>query len=700
MMDNGTHDEIPQFRVWTCGSLLVERWDGCCYQPVRIGEWGGSNYPRLLLKVLLCQRGRQARRGEVLEHLWPEIGPEESAAYLNDAAYRLRTVLRPGKGEQSLLLTGENAGNYRLAAQGKLWVDADAALSLLEQAETAEHAGEDPLLLVEEAARYLVRGVFLAEEEQLWAYGRRATLERTRHGCVLWQARLYQQHGWLRRAERLLCQLLEENPTDEDALCILMTNLHRQQRTSEALHLFKHTAHLLREDGLEITASTRALAERLRTQVVTDLPGQDGKHIQRERRPGLSVPSSTHSQALAPIEAISLQRSRHFPVYQEQVDISHMLLEGDASLEQQSGVWLGLGAGSLSSLFDAGWSIENVLDALRVVLQGVQGMPAISRRKLLQLGAAAMVSTIAVPAGKHVSEEERMQLVRALGESIGAGWKLFHRASPTQMLAIGRAQLYLTQQAHSSLYPDVRPLFYSGIYQLIGATSYFLSQFNEAQKAIDQAYIVSLQSADVWLIGQSLSWQAYLWESLGQYSHVLETADEALRIISRQSDIESIRLRARLFAYSAESAALIGDEKDMQIRLATSKELLEYIPGNHEEFDHSSWFQHAGTCALNIGHYDLAVTQLQQAINGLPVEWTLRYLSTSLSLARAFACLKELDETLAIAYKILPVITSIQAALLKQKFLHYLQSDLLGNFPDDKRCQTLLTQARQQLALL
>ncbi|HJT59088.1 MAG TPA: BTAD domain-containing putative transcriptional regulator [Ktedonobacteraceae bacterium] len=700
MTDNGSQDEVPQFRVWTCGPLLVERWDGSAYHPVRTSEWAGSSYPRLLLKVLVCQRGRQVRRGEVLEHLWPEIDPEESGVCLNDAAYRLRTVLRPGKGEQSLLHTGENAGSYRLAGQDKLWIDADAALSLLEQAEAAEHKGDDPLPLVEEAAQYLVRGVFLAEEEELWAYGRRATLERARHGCVLWQARLYQQRKWLRKAERLLCQLLEENPTDEDALCILMTNLHQQRRTSEALHLFKHTAHLLREEGMEIMASTKKLAERLRTSVETSLPNQNEQNISHKGGHELAIRSNDHSRSLAPMETNALQLSRHFPVYQEQADVSHMLLEGDTSLEQQLGIWLGLGASSLSSLFDAGWSIEKVLDALQIVLQGVQDMPAISRRKLLQLGAAAMVSTIAIPAGKHVSEEERMQLVKALGESIGAGWKLFHKASPTQMLAIGRAQLYLTQQAHSSLYSEVRPLFYSAIYQLIGATSYFLGQFNEAQKAVDQSYIVSLQSADGWLIGQSLSWQAYLWESLGQYSHVLRTADEALRIISQRSDRESIRLRARLFAHSAECAAMIGDEKDMQIRLAASKELLEYIPGNHEEFDSNSWLQHAGTCALNTEHYDLAVRQLQQAIGGLPTEWTLRYLSTSLPLARAFAYLKELDETLAIAYKILPVITSIQSALLKQKFLHYVQSDLLANFPHEKRCHTLLTQARQQLALL
>lgn len=137
----------------------------------------------------------------------------------------------------------------------------------------------------------------------------------------------------------------------------------------------------------------------------------------------------------------------------------------------------------------------------------------------------------------------------------------------------------------------------------------------------------------------------------------------------------------------------------MEARLTASRELLKYIPGHHEEFDSASWFQHAGTCALNIGHYNLAVTQLQQAIDGLPPEWVLRYLSTSLSLARAFAYIKELDETLAVAHTMLPIITSSQTTLLGQKFMHYLHSDLLANFPNDKRCHALLTLAQQQLVL-
>ena len=686
MTDSGAQDGIPSFRIWTCGPFLVERWDGCRYQPVRTGEWGGSSYPRLLLKVLVCQRGRQARRGEVLEHLWPEMDPEESGVYLNDAAYRLRTVLRPGKGEQSLLLTGENASNYHLAEQHQLWVDADAALSLLEQAEAAEHAGVDPLPLVEEAMQYLVRGAFLGEEEQLWAYGRRATLERARHGCVLWQARLYQQRGQLRKAERLLCMLLEENPIDEDALCSLITNLHQQQRTSEALRLFRHTARLLQEDGLEITASTRALAERLRTHAETHLPGQDGKHA-----PPIS--SSTHSQALAAIESIPLQLSPHSSADQGQTHALDMLFTTDATLQEQLGAWLALGASGLSSLFDAGWSIESVLDALRVVLQGIQRMPVLSRRTLLQLGAAALVSGIPVLPGKHISEEERVQLTRALGESIGGGWKFFSVAATEQTLAIGQAQLYILQNLHSTLYSAVRPIFYSAVYNLIGSALCFKEYYSEALHAHSSAYIAALEAGDPWSMAQSLNWQAYVYHALGQYAEAIQAIDAALRLVSYRIDEMCMRLKGHLLASWAENAAMIGEDAIVQEKLEASEALLDRIPPN-EEFDRERWLQQAGNCALRSGDYKIAIERFEKALAGLPQSWLLRRAITVIPLAVAYTRIQEREASLAVAKKAMPVVSAMNAPAINKQFGEYINHDLLGSFPHDSRIRAFVTDVR------
>src|SRR5207248_846186 len=123
---------------------------------------------------------------------------------------------------------------------------------------------------------------------------------------------------------------------------------------------------------------------------------------------------TTQPEAVSPIEAtkavpIILTRSPALPILDEQVD---------TPFEQQLGVWLALEACQLGQLLNAGWTPQAILDSLRVVLQGVQGMPRITRRKLLELGTAAMVSSIPILTEKHVTAEERMQLAEALGKSI------------------------------------------------------------------------------------------------------------------------------------------------------------------------------------------------------------------------------------------------------------------------------------------
>jgi len=228
----------------------------------------------------------------LLEILWPGSDMEEAGKYLNDAAYRLRAVLRPTKGGESLLLTAKDTSSYALVGQEQLWVDADAALSLLELAEECELHGGDVLPLLEEAAGYLSRGEFLAEEEDLFFYGRRARVARARRGCLLTQARVYSRQGWLRRGESLLSSLLEENPLDEDALGVLMLTLHQQGRTAEGLRLYEETRVLLEREGLTPTEATQAVAHQLRA----ELP-LAGEYLPYALLPPLSDLSSDSQQA-------------------------------------------------------------------------------------------------------------------------------------------------------------------------------------------------------------------------------------------------------------------------------------------------------------------------------------------------------------------------------------------------------------------
>lgn len=379
--------------------------------------------------------------------------------------------------------------------------------------------------------------------------------------------------------------------------------------------------------------------------------------------------------------------------------IDTLLRGGQAAPEILAATLLSLSSRQLAILAAAGWTLEDIIAALHVVLQGETAMATLNRRRVLQLGAGLVLSGIPFASHEHPSVEERSQVTQAVGENIAAGWKLFHTAGMAQVLAVGQAQLYLVQQSHATLYPSVRPVFYSAVYRLIGAALHFQGRYHEARQAHEKSYIAALEGADAWNMAQSLSWQAYGWRALGRYSDALQATDAALHLISEKQDTESIRLRARLLALGAENAALMGEEKLVHARLHASEELLDYLPGLHEEFDRASWLQQAGTCALTLGQYDSAAEQLRLALDELPPRWTLRYVPTALSLVGALMHMGELDKALALAQRTFPLVKGAQAPALTEEFTSYLQREVLTQYPNDMRCQAFVSEVHQQFAL-
>jgi DNA-binding SARP family transcriptional activator len=256
----------PYFRVWSCGLFRVEAQRGTApvlYEPVRTAEWGGSNYPRLLLKALLCCPGRQARREVLIEMLWSQCEAGQASQNLNTGATKLRSLLRPGKEQESLLITEKNASSYSLEGQRFLWVDIDAVTALLKGAEQVERTSAQALPLLEEAAKYLDRGTFLEGEEGWWVQKQRKSVKETRYRCRLWLAEAYEQQGMVGQAETLLSALLADDPTDEDVLRRLLVFLHQRQMIHKGRRLYEETKRLLQNQNLQLSQTMITFAERL-----------------------------------------------------------------------------------------------------------------------------------------------------------------------------------------------------------------------------------------------------------------------------------------------------------------------------------------------------------------------------------------------------------------------------------------------------
>jgi DNA-binding SARP family transcriptional activator len=269
----------PLVRITTLGEFALERLihnssrtedEPPRYALVLRREWSNRGPAMALLKVLLCQPNRRASREELIESIWPDHGTINAAHALDSAASVLRRHILHAGEVGNLLLTLRSGGEtiFKLAGQERIWVDADALVSLVSAAMRAECQGQNPLPLLEEA-HALTRGEFLEDDLYAeWAQGRRHTLGGARHRVLFKLVDLYLQHERVGLAEELLFAALEEDPADEDALCRLMVLLVDQERRQEALHLYQYAEDVLREEQAEPAVYTRELARRIRQGLV------------------------------------------------------------------------------------------------------------------------------------------------------------------------------------------------------------------------------------------------------------------------------------------------------------------------------------------------------------------------------------------------------------------------------------------------
>ncbi len=290
----------PLVRIITCGGLIIEtlgevvsddppqaRYRRLSSETLR----GRGIAPALtLLKVLVSQRERSARKDYLREHLSRFDEEAATEARLDDVATLLRSLLCPLPGKETdeeqeerkrrekvrrLLLAsvagskGSGAG-FALGDYPLIWVDSDALAYYATQAARMERfADPGALSFWEQAYQLASRGTYLPEEPYSeWAAERREEVEGYLRQCVHALARHYPaQYGQAGEEE---LQLLLRNywlahKTDEDALRPLMELLGKHERYGEALSYYEQCKVALAEQDCTPDARTHDLAEYLRT---------------------------------------------------------------------------------------------------------------------------------------------------------------------------------------------------------------------------------------------------------------------------------------------------------------------------------------------------------------------------------------------------------------------------------------------------
>jgi tetratricopeptide (TPR) repeat protein/transcriptional regulator with XRE-family HTH domain len=406
-------------------------------------------------------------------------------------------------------------------------------------------------------------------------------------------------------------------------------------------------------------------------------------------------PSAYGSEDVSVVVQVSSEETGSEPLFRQQKSAD--LRQGRNRVESYSHIGEALlTTNGLDTLLDAHWTLDTVLSALRVTLQGLQGLPARMQHALL-LGMLSRIDMLDLPEGKRVSEEERYQVKETLSISIAQCWQFFHIASPLQIFIVGQGLLYLLNQTQALLSPEDNRSFYSAIMNLIGSASFFQGSYDIAQATHKKAYEAVLGSSDIWNQTQSLNWQAIAASANGKHIEAIRFIETALHLLTDQTEQDYQRLRAHLLADWAYNASILGDEALARKKLDASVAFLENLDQN-EEFDLTRWHQLFGDCMLLNQQYTPAIYHLEQSLHRLPRQWLTRRVLTLLPLARAYAYQQERDMSISVAEQAMDAIQTIDSIMLKQRFAEYLHV-LVELFPRDKIVRGFVTNSQHQIIL-
>ena len=224
----------------------------------------GAPKQRVVLALLLLERGRVVSTDRLVDAAWPEDAPPSAVPSLQAYLSNLRRLLRePGLDAGRVTPLARQAPGYRLDVSDA-GVDLDDYLAAVgEQAEAAARHDWRAALTAYARADGFWRGPLLADlADEEWVQAEATALAdrrtQSRTGAVVAHAAT----GDLGTALVIARGLQSEHPWRDDVAALLVRVLARAGRTTEALDTYRAYADGLAEDlGLDPGAELRALQQ-------------------------------------------------------------------------------------------------------------------------------------------------------------------------------------------------------------------------------------------------------------------------------------------------------------------------------------------------------------------------------------------------------------------------------------------------------
>ena len=193
-----------------------------------------SNKVRSLLAILAAEPERPHSRETLAGLLWPDYPNPAALAYLRNALSNLRQTIGDAQAKPPYLVISR--GTIQINPASSCWIDLRAFDEFTAKSETPQSQINSL-----QSAIALYRGPFLdgfscdssAFEE--WTLTRRERLNRQLREALSRLAGIYAQCGEYSQSVRTAQRLLELEPWDEAAHCLVMQGLARSGQRSAAL---------------------------------------------------------------------------------------------------------------------------------------------------------------------------------------------------------------------------------------------------------------------------------------------------------------------------------------------------------------------------------------------------------------------------------------------------------------------------------
>lgn len=209
-------EEQKCFRIWLFGPLHVEQKQADAIWKEIPVKW--ERQADHLLCYLLCTPKRKAKRGVLIDALFPDSDNIQAEGYLRRTVHHLKPLFGD-QAERYIFTYGGDARQcigYALADSSVLWTDLDEVKACIKKATICGGVQDEALCWLEQVSIFLDRGEFLENESGEWSFPLYMDIQDSVNQCRQWLIEIYGQQGKFQQAREQIQKLLAANPDDED----------------------------------------------------------------------------------------------------------------------------------------------------------------------------------------------------------------------------------------------------------------------------------------------------------------------------------------------------------------------------------------------------------------------------------------------------------------------------------------------------